>query len=94
MHRTLALARHDPCYLAVQLLDVDDLARVLRVDVRPGGDVVAVLRDRAVVDERREVVDISARRERVEDPLLVFLDELVLVAPPDELPSAMPTIAR
>ena len=65
--------------LGVQLPDVDDLAGVFGPDVGGDRDVVAVLGDRVVLDKPREVVGVSARRERVEDLLPVCLGELVLV---------------
>ena len=54
----LGLARDDPRDLGVERLDVDGLAGVLRLDVGRDRDVVAVLGDVAVLDQRREVLDV------------------------------------
>ena len=83
--RSSACRVDDPRDLGVKLADVDDLAGVLGLDVGRDRDVVAVLGDRAVLDQRREVVDVLAGRERVEDLLLVVVGELVLVALAGEL---------
>ena len=76
----LGLAGDDLGDLGVERRDVDGLARVLCLDVGRDRDVVAVLGEVGVRDELREVVDVLAGGEGIEDLLLVRLGELVLVA--------------
>ena len=73
------LASDDSGNLGIQLGDVHDLAGVFLFDVGGDGDVVVVSGEVLVRHELRDVVDIDAGDQCVEDVLLVFGSEFVLV---------------
>ena len=72
-------AFHDFLDLRVQLFDVHDLPRVLRLHIGADGQVVVVFGDLVILRQMGEVGHLLALCEGVHDALDVFGGQLVVV---------------